>query len=120
MTRYKNKFDELTPSEQIAINTMADKAKAEEFIDAYKEKIAKETLKKRPMGFGDFLVIILIVVAILLFFILPIIELASYTDALREAGPAICKAHGSTYVNSDFSSWISVKIICSDLTIKLP
>jgi hypothetical protein len=120
MTRYKNEFDKLTPSEQVAIESMIKNAKADELIDAYKEKIAKDTLKKKPFGFGDAFLVILIVMAIFLFFILPMIEIASYTEALKEAGPAICQAHGSTFVSANFHSWIDVKIICEGFTITLP
>lgn len=120
MTEHKNSYDKLTPADQVAIESMIKAAKPDELTDAYRQKIAKETLKKRPMGFGDVIIIILLVAAAFLFFILPMIEIAYYTDAFREAGPAICQAHGSTYVNIDLHSWVNVKIICSDFTIKLP
>jgi hypothetical protein len=120
MTRYKNDFEKLSPAEQVAINFLAEKAKSEEFIEAYKESKAKETLKKKPMNAGEVIFLILIIGLALVIFFLPMIQMEAYTSALRSAGPAICHAQNSTYISAEFRSLTDVKIICTDLTIKLP
>jgi hypothetical protein len=120
MTKNEKKFDKLTPAEQVAINTMAEKVEANELIDAYKEKIAQETLKKKPMNAGEIIFIILLIGFALLIFFLPMIQLSAYTDALRVAGPAICHSYNSTYINTQFGSLTNVKIICEGFTITLP
>jgi len=120
MTRYKNEFDKLTPSEQVAIESMIKNAKADELIDAYKEKIAKETLHKKPMSAGEIILAVILIGFVLLIFFLPMIQLDAYASALRSAGPAICHAHGSTYINTQFKSLYDVKIICEGFTINLP
>ena len=86
MTRYKNKFDKLTPSEQVAIESLTKNAKKEELEDAYKEKIAKETLKKKPMSAGEIILVIILIGFVLLIFFLPMMQMDAYASALRSAG----------------------------------
>jgi hypothetical protein len=99
---------------------MAKTAKADELIDAYKQKIAKETLKKKPMSAGEIILAAILIGIILLIFFLPMIQLDAYASAIRSAGPAICHAHGSTYINTQFKSLYNVKINCEGITIILP
>jgi hypothetical protein len=65
MTRYKNDYEKLSPTEQLSIDAMSDRAEPQELIEAYREVKAKETLKKRPMSAGEVLGIVFIVGLIL-------------------------------------------------------
>lgn len=118
--RNEKKFDKLTPAEQVAINTMAEKVEANELINAYKEKIAQETLKKKPVSAGEIIFILILIAFVCLILFLPIIQLNSYMNDLKSVGPIICKNQGSIFINADFSGFSTVKINCADFTITLP
>lgn len=120
MTKNEKKYDKLAPADQVAIDSMIKNAKADELIDAYREKIAKETIKKRPMSAGELILMIILIGVVLLIFFLPMIQLDAYASAIRSAGPAICHANNSTYINTQFKSLYDVKINCEGFTITLP
>ena len=116
----KTDFEKLTPSEQLAIESMAKTAKAEELINVYKESKAKETQDKYPLSAGQVLGIVIVIIAFLLIIFLPIYELDSYINDFRSLGPEICSAHNSTFIGTSFGTFNSVNIICSEVIIKFP
>ena len=117
---HKTDFEKLTPSEQLAIETMAKTAKAEELINVYKETKAKETRDKYPMSAGNVLGVILLFVIIIVIIFVPSYILQTYMNDFRNLGPEICSAHNSTFIGTSFGTFNSVNIICSEVIIKFP
>jgi hypothetical protein len=120
MKHHKNDFEKLSPADQIAINTMVKDAKADELIDAYKRIKTEETLSKKSMSLGETLALIFIIGLVLFVIIAPAIQLITYSTALQAAGPSICKANNSTFIDIELHSLSSIKVICADFIIKLP
>jgi len=116
----KTDFERLTPSEQLAIETMAKNVKAEELISVYKEAKATETRDKYPTSAGNVLGAVILIIFILVILLVPAYILQTYMNDFKNLGPEICLAHNSTFVGVSYGTFTSINIICSEVTIKLP
>lgn len=117
----RRNFDKLSPADKLAIETKMQKAKKEEFEDAYKIVEGKIAKRNRPMSGGEVIFLIILFSALAMLFFGPIVEFAMLSDSVKGMGPDICARYNSTYVGTSFSPFLSIPTIkCSTLTIKYP
>ena len=119
MTHKKQKsYDKLSPADQIAVDSMIQKAKKEEFEEVYRQFKSREALDKRGMNAGEIigLIIILSLIAVVIF--IPLFQVDNLRTAIQKLGPDVCAHHNSTYQGTEFR--FHVQINCKDLQIYLP
>jgi hypothetical protein len=105
-------YNDLSPSDQLAINQIVDSATDEELETTYKKAKSREAYKKRFHGEDAVIIIVLIFIAVLLFVVL--IHLSTYADSIRKMGVEICQSHNSTYKYMYDGNPFEVKIVCTD------
>jgi hypothetical protein len=116
----RTSYEKLAPSDQLAVDSMVQKAKKEELEEAYRQTKAKDALRKRPISGGEIILIILIAAFIIMIIFMPIIQMSIFEKSFEKAGRDICKSHNSTYQETDFSSWRHVTIVCDNQKIRYP
>lgn len=121
---HKNKFDKLSPANQVAIEAQMQKAKKEDLEYSYKEQKARETLDKKPLSAIE-IILLIILLAIVVLIVLAILLIPSWRFAYLQLGvkaiaPDLCAYHNSTYINTLTGPWVQTIQCSNGITISIP
>jgi hypothetical protein len=117
----KQSYEKLGPADQLAIDTMVQKAKKEDLEEAYRQWKSRETLDNRPMSSGNVLFTLFMILVILGVFVFVGFAIRGTAVAYYSA-PIVCGSINETYVRLNINPLLlddRVSIVCSKTIINI-